>query len=98
MSQYIDDRQVDQLCRASANSTLSPDRELAEAATYILCYLPIEAGYFIAITKWQRVPSIVICFLGFLCEAFLHPPDKKLKFNILREEILSSQCVGVKPL
>ena len=80
VSQYIDDQHVGQLCRAPASSTLSPNRVLAEAAAYILCYLLIEA--------------IVICLLGFL--RFLVPPDKKLKFKILREEILSSWCVGVK--
>ena len=78
------------------------DRVLTEAAAYILCYLLIEAGYFIAIAKSQCVPSIVIRFLGFLCDsfrqAFLLPPDKRLKFKILREEILSSRCVGVKTL
>ena len=46
VSQYIDDRHVRQLYRAPASSTLSPDRVLAEAAGYILCYLLIEAGYF----------------------------------------------------
>jgi len=85
-----------------ANSTLPPNRVLAEAAAYILCYLLIEAGYFIAIAKSQCVPSIVIRFLGFLCDsfhqAFLLLPDKRLKFKILREEILSSRCVGVKTL
>ena len=30
--------------------------------------------------------------------AKLLPPDKKLKSKILREEILSSRCVGVKTL
>ena len=102
VSQYIDHRHVGQLCRAPASSTLPPDRVLAEAAAYILCYLLIEAGYFIAIAKSQCVPSVVIRFLGFLCDsfrqAFLLPPDKKLKFRILREEILSSRCVGVKTL
>ena len=60
----------------------------------------IEAGYFVAIAKSQCIPSIIVRFLGFLShsfrKAFLLPPDKKLKFSILREEILSSQCVGVK--
>ena len=88
--QYIDDRHVGQLYRAPADSTLPPNRVL------------IEASYFIAIVKSQCVPSIVIRFLGFLCDsfrqAFLLPPDKRLKFKILREEILSSQCVGVKTL
>ena len=95
-------RHVGQLYRAPASSTLSPDRVLAEAAAYILCYLLIEAGYFIAIAKSQWVPSIVIRFLGYLCDsfrqAFLLPPDKRLKFKILRQEILSSRCVGVKTL
>ena len=102
VSQYIDDRHVGQIYRAPADSILPPNRVLAEAAAYILCYLLIEAGYFIAIAKSQCVPSIVIRFLGFLCDsfrqAFLLLPDKRLKFKILREEILSSRCVGVKTL
>ena len=93
---------VGQLCWAPVRSTLSPNRVPAEAAAYVLCYLLIEAGYFIAIAKSQCVTSIVIRFLGFLCDsfcqAFLLPPHKKLKFKILREEILSSSCVGVKTL
>ena len=51
VSQYIDDRHVGHFCRAPASSTLSPNKVLAEAAAYILCYLLIEAGYFIAIAK-----------------------------------------------
>ena len=41
VSQFIDDRLVGQLCRAPASFTLSPDRVLAVAAAYILCYLLI---------------------------------------------------------
>ena len=67
MSQYIDDHHVYQLSRAPASSTLSPDKVLAEPAAYILCHLLIQAGYFIAIRKSQRVPSIVI---HFLCHSF----------------------------
>ena len=82
-SRYIDDCQVGQLYQASADSTLPRNRVLAEAAAYILCYPHIEAGYFIAIAKSQCVPSIVMRFLGFLCDsfrqAFLLPPDKRLK-------------------
>ena len=102
VSQYIDDRHVGQLYRPPTSSTLPSNRVLAEAAAYIVCYLLIEAGYFIAITKSQCVPSIVIRFLGFLCDsfrqAFLLLPDKKLKFKILREKILSSWHVSVKTL
>lgn len=91
VSQCMDDRHVGQLCRAPASSTLPPGRVLAEATAYILCYLLIEAGCFKAIAKSQCVSSVVIRFLGFLCDsfrqAFLLPPDKKLNFKILREEI-----------
>lgn len=102
VSQYIDDRHVGQLYRAPAASFLPPSRVLAEAAAYILCYLLIEAGYFVALAKSQSVPSSVVRFLGFICDssrqAFLLPPDKKLKFKVLREEVLSSSYVGVKTL
>ena len=100
MPQYIDDRHVGQLYRAPASSTLPSNRVLAQNAAYILCYLLIEAGYVIAIAKSQCILSTVIRFLGFLCDsvrqAFLLPPDKKLKFQILREEILSSRYVGLR--
>ena len=99
VSQYIDDRHVGQLYRAPTDSTLPPNRVLAEAAAYILCYLLIETGYCIAIAKSQCVPLIVIRFLGFVCDSFRQAfLDKRLKFKILREEILSSRCVGVKTL
>ena len=48
VSQYVDDRQIGQICRAPASSTLSPGRVLAQAAAYILCYLLLESGYFVA--------------------------------------------------
>ena len=51
VSQYTDDWHVGQLCWVPASFTLSPNRVLAEATAYILCYLLIEAGYFIAIAK-----------------------------------------------
>ena len=102
MSQYIDDRHVGQLYRAPPASFLPPSRVMAEATAYILCYLLGEAGYFVALAKSQSVPSIVVHFLGFICDssrqAFLLPPDKKLKFKVLREEVLSSSYVGVKTL
>lgn len=69
-SQYIDDRHVGQLYRAPTSSTLPLNKVLAEAAAYILCYLLIEAGYFIATAKSQCVPSVVIRFLGFFAILF----------------------------
>ena len=53
VSQYIDDRHVGQLFGSLAESSLPPSRLLAEAAAYIICYLFIEAGYFIGIGKSQ---------------------------------------------
>ena len=51
VSQYIDDRHVGQLFRSPARASLAPSKALAEAAAYIICYLLIEAGYFIGIAK-----------------------------------------------
>ena len=53
VSQYIDDRHIGQLFGSPAESSLPPSRLLAEAAAYIMCYLLIEAGYFIGIGKSQ---------------------------------------------
>ena len=67
-----------------------------------MCYILIEAGYFINTDKSQYGPSTVVCFLGFLCDsmrqAFLIPQDKKIKFVNLRESILSSSCVTLKTM
>ena len=48
VSQYIDDRHVGQL---QANGDQSPSSQCAEAAAYIMCYLLIEAGYYIGLSK-----------------------------------------------
>ena len=89
VSQCIDDRHVGQLFRSPAHASLVPSKVLAEAAAYIMCYLFIEAGYFIGIAKSHWVASTVVHFLGFLCDsshqAFLLPDDKRLKFSSLRE-------------
>ena len=101
-SQYIDDRQVGQLFASPMRSLILPSAQRAEAASYILCYILIEAGYFINTNKSRHVPFTVVCFLVFLCDsmrqAFLIPQDKKTKFATLRESILSSSCVSLKTL
>ena len=102
VSQYIDDRHVGQLFRSPARASLVPSKVLTEAAAYIMCYLLIEAGYFIGIAKSQWVASTVIRFLGFLCDSsrqtFLLPDDKRLKFRSLREQMLASRNIGLKML
>ena len=65
-----------------------------------MCYLLIEAGYFIGIAKSQWVASTVVRFLGFLCDsshqAFLLPDDKRPKFSSLSEQMLASRSIGLK--
>ena len=77
-----------QLFSSPMHSISLPSAQRAQAAAYIVCYILIEAGYFINISKSQCVPSTIIRFLGFLCDSlrqsFLIPSDKKAKFRILR--------------
>ena len=94
LSQYIDDRHVGQLLSPPACSVSPPSAQRAESVAYIVCYILIEAGYFINISKLEYVPSEVIRFWGFLCDSLRHsffiPPDKKTKFGSWSESILSS--------
>jgi len=102
VSQYIDDRHVGQLFGSPAHGGWLPSSVLAEAAAYVMCYLLVEAGYFIGLDKCQRSSSTCVRFLGFLCDsklqAFVIPEEKKGKFRVLREEILSSSSVTLKTL
>ena len=99
LSQYIDDRHVGQLL---LNNDRSPSLLRAQAAAYILCYLLIEAGYFIGLPKCQSSPSTTVRFLGLIsdsvAQAFLIPLDKKEKFASLREEIIASKFVSITTL
>lgn len=102
LSQYIDDRHVGQLLVQSSKQPWAPSHQNAEAAAYILCYLLVEAGYFVNLSKSQRTPSTFVTFLGFICDsirqAFLIPEEKKVKFKLLRENILASKTVTFKTL
>lgn len=60
VSQYSDDRHVGQLFGSHARASLVPSKALAEAAAYTMCYLLIEAGYFIDIAKSQWVSSTIV--------------------------------------
>lgn len=53
VSRYTDDRHVSQLFCSPARTSLVPSEVLAEAATYIMRFLPAEAGYFIGTAKLQ---------------------------------------------
>ena len=99
VSQYIGDHHVGKLFSSPARTSLAPSKVLAEAAAYIMCYLLIDAGYFIGIAKSQWVASTIVCFLGFLCnssrQAFLMPDDKTVKFSSLREQKVISFSLAV---
>ena len=81
VSQYIDDWHMGQLFTAPLRMTRGPSFQRALAAAYIMCYLLVEAGYFIGLDKSQSTPSTCVCFLGFVCDsvrqAFVIPPRKK---------------------
>ena len=62
----------------------------------------MEAGYFVNLSKSQCTPSTFVTFLGFICDsirqAFLIPEEKKVKFKVLRENVLASKTVTIKTL
>ena len=64
-----------------------------------MCYLLVEAGYFIGLDKWQSTPPTCVRFLGFLCDSvrqdLVIPQDKRNKFATLRDDILSSSFVSL---
>ena len=106
VSQYIDDRHMGQLFTAPLQLTRGPSFQQALAAAYIMCYLLIEAGYFIGLDKSQSSPSTSVCFLGSCVTRCVKlfssppppPPKKKIKFATLREDVLSSPFVSQKIL
>ena len=102
MSQNPDDRHVGQLFTGPLRMTRGPSFKRALAAAYIMCYLLVEAGYFIGLDKSQSIPSTCVRFLGFICDSdrqvFVIPQDKKNEFGTLREDILSSPFVSLKTL
>ena len=102
LSQYIDDRHLGQLLVQSSKQPWAPSYQNAEAAAYILCYLLVEAGYFVNLSKSQCTPSTSVTFLSFVCDsirqAFLIPEEKKLKFKVLRENVLACKTVTIKTL
>ncbi|XP_044173521.1 uncharacterized protein LOC122957467 [Acropora millepora] len=102
-SQYIDDRHFGQLqIRRDAPPCSWSDFQRAQAALYIACYVLIDLGYFIGLQKSTLVPTQAPIFLGYIIDsvksAFLMPPDKKIKFASLREDLLSHKSVSLKSL
>ena len=59
VSQYIDDRHVGQLFTAPLRVTRGPSFPRALAAACMVCFLLIEADYFIGLDKSKSTPSCV---------------------------------------
>lgn len=62
----------------------------------------MEASYFVKLSKSQCTPSTSVAFLSFICDtirqAFLIPEEKKVKFKVLRENVLASKTLTIKTL
>ena len=69
---------------------------------YIVTSVLTTLGYTIALSKSSLLPSQCVRFLGYLSNsllmAFILPDDKKEKFRVLRETILSRQEVDLQML
>ena len=69
VSQYIDDRHGGQLFIATVWMTEDPSFQRAQVAAYSVCYLLVEAGYFIGLDKSQSTPSTCVRFLSSVCDS-----------------------------
>ena len=99
-SQYIDDRHHGQLITSPLCEWSYLQK--AEAAIYIATTILTSLGYTLALLKSVLIPTQVVRFLGYISNsllcAFILPDDKKLKFQHLREAILSCQEIDLKTL
>lgn len=69
---------------------------------FICAAVLVSLGYFLGLSKSSLAPSRIVRFLIFLVNselcAFILPVDKKEKFALLREHILSNRTVSIKTL
>lgn len=69
---------------------------------FIYAAVLVLLGYFLGLLKSTLIPSRIVKFLGFLVNselcAFILPADKKKKFAVLWEHILSNWTVSIKTL
>ena len=69
---------------------------------YMAALVLVSCGYFIGLSKLILIPVQQIVFLGFISDSvkqtFILLEEKKLKFSMLRDSILSSNLIAVKTL
>ncbi len=102
MSQYIDDRHIDQLRPSDKITKTSSDYDMANAAAFITALVLVKCGYFIGLKKSIFFPVQSLIFLGLIVdsktESFRLPQEKIERFAALREVILKSKVVSIKTL
>ena len=101
-SLYIDDRLNSELLSRDGCWWLPPietDRvfslKAAQAAIYIVCYFPVDLGYFLGLAKSILQPSTRMTYLGLVVDTarqvFILPRDEVVKFEKLYKAILASK-------
>ena len=70
----------------------------AQAAIYVVCYFPVDLGYFLGLAKSILQPSTRMTYLCLVVDTarkpFILPRDKVVKFARLYKAILASKkCV-----
>jgi hypothetical protein len=102
--QYIDDRFIAEIADHvnSLRCEVGLGSRRALRALFVVCEVLTRLGYTLGLSKCHFIPSQVLLFLGLFTNsqlmAFLLPEQKKLKFSVLRDQILSSKQVDVRTL
>jgi hypothetical protein len=102
--QYIDDRLIGELLEEMSKGDDMHSGNVMEAlrALYIVCEILSRVGYTLGLQKSKFIPAQLRRFLGLFTDsvrqAFLLPDEKREKFAVLRDDILSREKVGVKTL
>ena len=108
-SLYIDDRHMGEIQLspsvpgyASLSSDLDKSLVRANSAIFLVCFTPINLGYFLGIKKSILIPRQIVPLLGFLVDSvrqsFLLIEEKKQKFLSLLRLVLDSDTTDVKRL
>ena len=101
---YLDDHFVTEWQPSQgAGSDIHPSSEMkARYSIFCLCHVLLRLGYTISLVKSVFCAVTRLRHLGFIVDSqrqvFMVPEDKRLSFGVLRNEILSSQTVGIKTL
>ena len=72
-----------------------------KSSLYIVCRVLIMLGYTLGLAKYVLTPTGRISYLGLLVDSHLHafliPEDKKEKFAVIQESLLSRKAIFIFP-